>query len=95
MTNTSAAVRSTFGDEPIEVHLSDVHVLEAHRGRGLSKWMMSVIMTHPDLQGLRRFSLSTRDARGLYEPFGFQLVANPQMQMEILRRDIYLTASSE
>ena len=80
--------RATFA------YLSDVYVLEAHRGRGLSKWLMSVIMAHPDLQGLRRFSLSTRDARGLYEQFGFQLVANPQMQMEILRRDIYLTAGS-
>jgi hypothetical protein len=57
--------------------------------------MMSVIMAHPDLQGLRRFALSTRDARGLYEKFGFQLVANPQMQMEILRRDIYLEAATD
>ena len=82
-------------DRATYAYLSDVYVLEAHRGRGLSKWMMNVIMAHPDLQGLRRFSLSTRDARGLYEQFGFQLVANPQLQMEILRRDIYLTAHSE
>ena len=81
--------RATFA------YLSDVYVIESHRGRGLSKWLMSVIMAHPDLQGLRRFSLSTRDARGLYEQFGFQPVANPQMQMEILRRDIYLTAATE
>lgn len=81
--------RATFA------YLSDVYVLESHRGRGLSKWMMSVIMAHPDLQGLRRFSLSTRDARGLYEQFGFQLVANPQMQMEILQRDIYVKAAPE
>ena len=81
--------RATFA------YLSDVYVLESHRGRGLSKWMMSVIMAHPDLQGLRRFSLSTRDARGLYEQFGFQLVASPQMQMEILRRDIYVKAAAE
>ena len=81
--------RATFA------YLSDVYVLESHRGRGLSKWMMSVIMAHPDLTGLRRFSLSTRDARGLYEQFGFQLVASPQMQMEILRRDIYVKAAAE
>ena len=81
--------RATFA------YLSDVYVLESHRGRGLSKWMMAVIMAHPDLQGLRRFSLSTRDARTLYEQFGFQPVTNPQMQMEILRRDIYQTAGSE
>ena len=81
--------RATFA------YLSDVYVIESYRGRGLSKWLMAVIMAHPDLQGLRRFSLSTRDARGLYEQFGFQLVANPQLQMEILRRDIYLNAASE
>lgn len=82
-------------DRATYAYLSDVYVVEAHRGRGLSKWMMTVIMAHPDLQGLRRFALSTRDARGLYEQFGFQLVANPQLQMEILRRDIYLRASSD
>jgi GNAT superfamily N-acetyltransferase len=47
-------------------YLSDVYVLEAHRGHGLATWMMEVVMAHPSLQGLRRFSLSTRDASGLY-----------------------------
>jgi GNAT superfamily N-acetyltransferase len=65
-------------------------VLEAHRGRGLATWMMKVIMTHPGLQGLRRFSLSTRDAHGLYRQHGFEVVAHPDRQMEILRRDIYV-----
>lgn len=76
-------------DEATYAYLSDVYVLEAHRGRGLATWMMEVIMSHPALQGLRRFALSTRDAHALYAQFGFQVVANPERQMEIMRRDIY------
>ena len=75
--------RATFA------YLSDVYVVEAHRGRGLARWMMEVIMAHSALQGLRRFALSTRDAHALYRQFGFVTVANPDRQMEILRRDIY------
>jgi len=82
-------------DRATYAYLSDVFVLDAHRGRGLAKWMMEVIMAHPSLQGLRRFALSTRDARSLYEPFGFETVANPDRQMEILRRDIYRQQRAE
>lgn len=77
-------------DQATYAYLSDVYVLETHRGRGLAKWMMEVIMAHPSLQGLRRFALSTRDAHSLYRQFGFELVANPDRQMEIMRRNIYL-----
>lgn len=80
-------------DRATYAYLSDVYVLEAHRGRGLAKWMMELVMAHPSLQGLRRFALSTRDAHALYEQFGFQIVANPERQMEIMRRDIYLRSS--
>jgi GNAT superfamily N-acetyltransferase len=52
-------------------YLTDVIVAEDARGRGLGKWMMEVIIAHPDLQGLRRMALWTRNARGLYEQFGF------------------------
>jgi GNAT superfamily N-acetyltransferase len=71
-------------------YLADVFVLESHRGRGLSRWLMEVIMAHPDLQGLRRFSLVTRDAHGLYAKFGFTPLAKPEGYMEIVRRGIYL-----
>lgn len=74
---------ATFG------YLADVYILEAHRGRGLSKRLMSAIMAHPDLQGLRRFTLATRDAHGLYRQFGFAEVAQPDRLMEIVRPDIY------
>ena len=77
-------------DQATYAYLADVYVLEAHRGRGLATWLMEVVMAHPSLQGLRRFALSTRDAHALYARFGFAPVANPDRQMEIMRRDIYL-----
>jgi GNAT superfamily N-acetyltransferase len=71
-------------------YLADVFVLESHRGRGLSKWLMEVVMGHPELQGLRRWTLATRDAHGLYEQFGFRKLTNPDRLMEIVDMDIYL-----
>ena len=56
--------------------------LEAHRGRGLSKAMMRAVMSPPGLQPVRRFTLGTRDAHGLYAQFGFTPVAKPENQME-------------
>lgn len=70
-------------------YLADVYILESHQGRGLGKWLMRVIMAHPDLQGLRRFSLATRDAHGLYAQFGFTPLRAPERHMEIARPDIY------
>lgn len=57
-------------------YLADVYVLETHRGKGLSKWLMQCIHQHPRLQGLRRWSLATRDAHGLYEQFGWTRIAS-------------------
>ena len=70
-------------------YLADVYVLEAHRGKGLSKWLMEVVTQHDDLQGLRRFLLATRDAHGLYRQFGFEPLASPAVMMEIVRPDVY------
>src|SRR5580698_7065809 len=64
-------------DKATFAYLADVYVLEPHRGKGLSKWMLEVIGEHPELQGLRRFMLATRDAHGLYAEFGFTPLANP------------------
>jgi hypothetical protein len=50
---------------------------------------MATLMKHPDLQGLRKFSLGTRDAHGLYQQFGFAVTSNPQTVMEIRKPDIY------
>lgn len=63
-------------------YLADVFVLEEHRGHGLSKRLMQTIMAHPDLQGLRRWSLATRDAHGLYAQFGFTLLPKPEIWMQ-------------
>jgi predicted N-acetyltransferase YhbS len=62
--------------------LCDVYVLESHRGRGLSKAMMRAALSHSRLQTVRRFTLATRDAHGLYAQFGFTPVAKPESQME-------------
>jgi GNAT superfamily N-acetyltransferase len=70
-------------------YLADVYVLEAHRGQGLSKWLMETIHTHPELQGLRRWMLATRDAHGLYAQFGWKPLNNPDIVMEIYNPNIY------
>jgi N-acetylglutamate synthase-like GNAT family acetyltransferase len=63
--------------------LCDVFILPTYRGQGLSKWLVSVIVAHPELQGLRRFALYTKDAHTLYAPFGFSQIADPSRAMEI------------
>ncbi len=75
--------RATFA------YLADVYVLEDHRGRGLARRMMEAVVAHPDLQGLRRMMLVTRDAHGLYAPFGFKPLAAPDRMMEILLPNAY------
>ena len=70
-------------------YLADVFILEEYRGRGLSKQLMDAIMAHPDLQGLRKFLLATRDAHGLYAQYGFKPLAMPDRVMEINKKDIY------
>ena len=64
--------------------LADVYVLVEFRGRGLSKWLMEVIMAHPQLQGLRRWVLATRDAHELYRRFDFTALEQPAAWMERL-----------
>jgi GNAT superfamily N-acetyltransferase len=70
-------------------YVCDVYVLEEHRGRGLSKAMMAFAVDHPRLQGLRRWTLVTRDAHGLYRQFGFTAPARPERYMERLDPGIY------
>nr|WP_315426953.1 GNAT family N-acetyltransferase [uncultured Albidiferax sp.] len=72
-------------DKTTFAYLADVYILDAHRGQGLSKWLMATILAHPDLQGLRRFMLATRDAHSLYAQFGFTPLANPGRLMEMHR----------
>jgi GNAT superfamily N-acetyltransferase len=65
--------------------LCDVFVLEAYRGRGLGKWLVGCVLAHPDLQGVRRLLLATRDAHGLYERHGFRPLAEPARFLEVFR----------
>ena len=75
--------RATFA------YLCDVYVLEEYAGQGLGKRLMQEVQSHPDLQGLRRFVLVTRDAHGLYNQFGFKPLTNPNSYMEIHHQNIY------
>jgi len=68
-------------DHATFAYLADVFVIEKYRGRGLSKWLMEVIMDHPGLQGLRRWLLATKDAHGLYAQFGFTPLDKPDRIM--------------
>ena len=74
-------------------YLADVYVLEEHRGKGLSKWLMEIIISHPDLQGLRRWVLLTSDAHELYKKFGWKEIKNPEKYMELHNPDVYKNLS--
>ena len=64
-------------------HLADVFILEEYRGLGLAKWLMENIMNHPELQSIKKWTLLTEDAHGLYRQFGFQDLKNPEIYMEL------------
>ncbi len=63
-------------------YLGDVFILPELQGAGLGKWLMDVVMSHPDLQGFRRWILATRDAHKLYEKYGFTDLKHPERWME-------------
>ena len=76
-------------DSATFAYLTDVFVLEGHRGKGLAREMLRVAFAQPQLQGLRRFMLATRDAHRLYEEFGFTALSQPDRIMERLNPDVY------
>jgi GNAT superfamily N-acetyltransferase len=80
--------RTTFA------YLADVFILEAHRGKGLSKWLIKTIHAHPELQTLRSWLLQTKDAHGLYKQFGWGEHPNPERIMRKANPDIYKTMRS-
>lgn len=75
--------RATFA------YLADVYVLPGHRGHGIARRMLEQLLGHPDVLGLRRLLLVTRDAHGLYERLGFRTLAAPERYMERLDPDVY------
>jgi len=76
-------------DKATFAYLADVFIIDEYRGLGLSKWLMELIMSHPDLQGLRRMMLATRDAHELYKKFGFTPLNNVDRWMHIHHPDVY------
>ena len=70
-------------------YLGDIYVLDQYRGQGLSKKLMESVMTHPNLQGLRRWILLTSTADWLYEKYGFNKVPKPEIYMELYNPDVY------
>lgn len=75
---------TTFG------YIADVFIIESHRKKGLSKWLMRAILDHPELQGFRRWMLATKDAHSLYEQFGFTSLKNPGQFMELHNKALSL-----
>jgi GNAT superfamily N-acetyltransferase len=86
---TQVGFARVVSDLATVAYLGDVFVLESHRGRGLSKFLMECVTQHPALQNLRRWILLTRDAHGLYAQFGFTPVKSPERYMELHRPNVY------
>lgn len=89
MTGAQIGLTRFISDYATFCYVCDVYVLEAHRGRGLSKAMMDMAVKHPKLQGLRRWNLVTQDAHGLYSQFGFVPPARIDRYMERVDPDVY------
>ncbi|HXX28843.1 MAG TPA: GNAT family N-acetyltransferase [Terriglobales bacterium] len=83
------AFARVISDFATYAYVADVFVLMPFRGRGLGKWMMESILQHPRLQQLRRWSLVTEDAHGLYAQFGFTPPKRPEAYMERYDEDLY------
>jgi len=84
-----------ISDYATYAYIGDVFVLESYRGRGLGKWLMECVMRHPWLQGLRRWSLVTGDAHGLYSQLGFAALTAPEKYMELYDPEVYVRRRSD
>lgn len=80
--NQQVGFARVITDYAVFAWLLDVFILEDYRGKGLGKLLMQAVMTHPDLQGLKRWGLGTNDAHGLYSQFGFTALSHPEIMME-------------
>lgn len=87
--NQTIGFARIISDFATYAYLCDVFVLSKFQGKGISKKLMSFIMHHPKLKGLRRWSLMTKDAHGLYTQFGWKQLSSPEKAMEINIPDIY------
>ncbi len=87
--HTQVAFARAITDYATFAYFSDVIILEEHRGFGLARWLIEQMLTHPQLQGLRKYALYSSRARDIYSRFGFQPVADPEHWLEIHHPDIY------
>ena len=78
-------------DKATFAYLADVFVINKYQGKGLGKWLVECVMSHDDLQGLRRILLATRDAHTLYEKYGFKPLLQPERFMQVWKPDVYKT----
>lgn len=85
------AFARVISDYATFANLVDVFVLREYRGLGYSKQLIQAVVDHPSLQGLRRFTLATADAHGLYRQFGFTAPSRPQLLMEKYFPNLYLS----
>ncbi|WP_313950365.1 GNAT family N-acetyltransferase [Accumulibacter sp.] len=90
--SSQVAFARVISDYATFANLVDMFVLAEYRGQGFSKSILQAVLTHSQLQGLRRFTLATGDAHGLYAKFGFTAPLRPQSLMERYYPDIYADA---
>lgn len=72
-------------DYTVFAYLCDVMIADSYRGQGLGKWLVASMLAHPEVQGVRRWLLITRDAQGLYRQFGFAGLEEPERYMQMMR----------
>jgi N-acetylglutamate synthase-like GNAT family acetyltransferase len=94
-TNRQIGLARVISDYATFAYLADVYILEEYRDRGMAKWLVRCVQAHPQLQGLRRFVLITRDAHELYRPFGFIAPGKPQNYMELVKHNSYKTGGAD
>ena len=87
--NHQVGFARVISDFATYAYLADVFIIEPYRGKSLAKWLMECIVAHPQLQGLRRWTLATRDAHELYAKFGFKPLQRPDRFMELHNAEIY------
>ena len=87
--DTQVGFARVITDYATFAYLADVFVLPSHRGRGIAKQIMEAIAMHPELHGLRRWHLVTRDAHALYAQFGFEPIDAPERHMMKVRKNAY------
>ena len=86
--DTQIGFARVISDFATFAYLADVFVMEGYRRRGLGKWLIECVFSHPEVQGLRRWMLVTSNAHGLYQQYGFKMLSHPELFMEISGKDL-------